>query len=57
MAPIVRMLPRLLLLYLKHLGFIASDGSPQDDRFMSDRWQPWQKSDKGRHRLDPCLLE
>jgi hypothetical protein len=37
MPPIARILPRLLLLYLKLLGVIAGDESPQEGRFMIDR--------------------
>jgi hypothetical protein len=55
MPPIFRILPRLLLVYLKLLGFIASDGSPQEGRFMIDRWQRWQKSGEARYLLDPWL--
>jgi hypothetical protein len=55
MPPFVRILPRLLLFYLKLLGVIASGGSPQEGCFMIDLWQPWQKSSEEPHCLDACL--
>jgi hypothetical protein len=39
MPPIVRILPRLLLVYLKRRGCITSGESPQEGCFMIDRWQ------------------
>jgi hypothetical protein len=53
MPPIVRILPRVLLVYVKLFGFLASNGSPQEGHFMIDRWQRWQKNDEGRDGLDP----
>lgn len=55
MPLIVRILPRLLLSYLKLLGIIASDWSPQEGPFMIDRWQQLQESDEGRYDLDPWI--
>jgi len=54
MPPIFRIVPRLLLLYLKLLGTIASGESPQEGCFIIDRWQQWEKHE-GRHDLDPWL--
>jgi hypothetical protein len=53
MPPIFRILPRLLLLYLKLLGVIASGESPQEGRFMIDLWQRWGKAIKGDTALTP----
>jgi hypothetical protein len=47
MPPIVRIVPRLLLLDLKRLGVIASGESLQEGRFMIDRWQPWGNASRG----------
>jgi hypothetical protein len=55
MPPMVRILPRLLLFYLKLLGVIASGGSPQEGCFVIDLWQRWRKSSEGPHRLDAWL--
>lgn len=43
-------------LYTSSFWVSASDESPQEDRFMIDRWQRWQKSDEGRDGLDPWVL-
>jgi hypothetical protein len=53
MPPMVRILPRLLLLYLKLLGFIASGEPPREGRFLIDRWQPWEKAMRGNPALTP----
>jgi len=53
MLPIFRIVPRLLLVYLTLLGTIASGESPQEGRFMIDRWQRWRKAIRGDTPLIP----
>jgi hypothetical protein len=56
MPPMVRILPQYLPVYLKRLGAIASDESPQEGHFILDRWQRWQTSNGGRDRLVPWFV-
>ena len=45
MPPIVRILPRFLLVYLKRSGIAASDKSRQEGHFTIDCYLRWRKSE------------
>ena len=47
MPPFVRIVPRLLLLYRKLLGVIASSEPALAGCFMIDCWQRWGKATSG----------
>jgi hypothetical protein len=55
MQPNARIVPRLLIVYCKLLGTFDGDGSPQERRIMSDRWQRWRKAMRGDTALTPGL--